>query len=175
MNVLDHFSVPYKGLGNGLHRLNFIIDNEFFEEFEDSHIDNGDFTVDVELDKKDDHSVLVFEIKGNTQTTCDRCLASMQMPIRGTYEILVKLGEEDLSNDEIVYIHPESSKINLAQLIYEFILLSVPMIKTCPTNKEEVNFACDEEVMKRLNGEDNAESKGENSIWSPLKDIDFSN
>ncbi|MEM9548501.1 MAG: DUF177 domain-containing protein, partial [Bacteroidota bacterium] len=164
MNVLDHFSVPYKGLGNGLHRLSFTVDNEFFKEFEDSHINNGSFAVEVELDKKDDHSVLVFAIKGNTETTCDRCLAAIQLPILGTYEMLLKFGEEKLSNDEIVFIHPETSKINLAQLIYEFILLSVPMIKTCP--EEGAYATCDKEVMKRLNENGNDVGQEGNPIWS---------
>ena len=34
MTLLDHFSVPYKGLKSGLHKLTFDIDTAFFQEFD---------------------------------------------------------------------------------------------------------------------------------------------
>ena len=66
MNALDYFSVPYKGLGNGIHHLKFFVDSDFFKEFEDSHLDNGNFEVNVELDKRHDHSILNFQIEAST-------------------------------------------------------------------------------------------------------------
>lgn len=172
MNVLDHFSVPYKGLGSGVHHLEFFVESDFFKEFEDSHIDNGSFVVKVELDKRHDHSILLFDIQGKTKTSCDRCLASIHLPLQGNFELHVKYGEKENSNDEIMFIHPETSVLNLAQITYEFILLSMPMIKTYDCEKEE-NPPCNFKVLNALNIEESSSLNEKSSIWDTLKDIDF--
>lgn len=173
MNVLSHFSVPYKGLGNGIHHLNFTVDSAFFKEFEGSHIDNGNFDVDVELDKRHDHSILFFSIEGETKTSCDRCLSQIHLPVYGDFELHVKLGENEESNDEIMFIHPETSILNLAQVIYEFILLSVPIIKVYDCENDS-KPPCNFEVLNKLNGSQEEPKDKQGNIWDSLKDIDFS-
>ena len=177
MNALDHFSVPYKGLGNGIHHLKFFVDSNFFNEFEDAHLDNGSFEVNVELDKRFDHGELLFNILRTTRTSCDRCLSAINLPISGEYKLHVKHGEKEGSNDEIMFIHPETSILNLAQVIYEFISLSVPIIKTYDCDLDE-EPPCNFEVLNRLNGDDDKNSEEEKvkgGIWDSLKDLDLSN
>jgi len=173
MNVLDHFSVPYKGLGNGIHQLKFHVDSEFFKEFEDSHMDNGNFEVNVELDKRHDHSILFFEIEGKTNTSCDRCLSPIKLPLKGSFKLHVKHGENEGSNDEIMFIHPETSILNLAQVVYEYILLSMPLIKVYDCDQEN-SPPCNFEVLEKLNVEEEVKEAEQNSIWDSLKNIDFS-
>ncbi len=173
MNVLDHFSVPYKGLGNGIHYLKFSVDSDFFKKFEDSHIDNGNFEVDVELDKRHDHSILLFEIKGKTNTNCDRCLSSINLPLQGSFELHVKHGENEESNDEIMFIHPETSILNLTQVVYEYILLSMPIIKIYDCGAEKLP-PCNFEVLDKLNEGDKEEDGQQDNVWDSLKGIDFS-
>ena len=173
MNVLSHFSVPYKGLGNGIHHLNFTVDSAFFKEFEDSHIDNGNFNVDVELDKRHEHSILHFSIKGKTKTNCDRCLSQIQLPIQGNFELHVKAGESEGSNDEIMFIHPETSILNLAQVVYEFILLSVPIIKVYDCDNE-TNPPCNFDVLNKLDDVEQDSDDQQGNPWDSLRDIDFS-
>jgi uncharacterized protein len=172
MNVLGHFSVPYKGLGNGTHHLNFTVDSAFFKEFEDSHIDNGNFNVDVELDKRDEHSILNFSIEGESKTSCDRCLAQIQLPIQGSFELHVKVGENGGSNDEIMFIHPDTSIINLAQVVYEFILLSMPIIKVYDCDMES-NPPCNFKVLDKLDEEEQDSNEQQGNVWDSLKDLDF--
>ena len=172
MNVLSHFSVPYKGLGDGIHHLNFTVDSAFFKEFEDSHIDNGNFNVDVELDKRHDHSILFFTIKGKTRTSCDRCLSQIHLPIQGNFELHVKAGENEESNDEIMFIHPETSILNLAQVVYEFILLSVPIIKVYDCDIE-TNPPCNFDVLDKLNNEEEDSSDRQSNVWDSLNDLDL--
>lgn len=173
MNVLDHFSVPYKGLGNGIHHLKFTVDSEFFKEFEDSHLDNGEFEVNVELDKRHDHSILLFDVNGKTQTSCDRCLSQIQLPLQGNFKLHVKHGENEGSNDEILFIHPETSILNLAQVVYEFILLSMPIIKVYDC-EDEINPPCNFEVLEKLDGNVESEEKQQSNVWDSLKGIHFS-
>lgn len=173
MNVLDHFSIPYKGMGIGTHQVNFKVDSRFFKEFEDSHIDNGDFKVNVELDKRHDHSILIFNIDGNTNANCDRCLSQIHLPLQGSFKLHVKHGEKVESNDEIMFIHPETSILNLAQVVYEFILLSMPIIKVYDCDQEE-NPPCNFEVLDKMNENVNTDEVDQTNVWDSLKGMDFS-
>ncbi|NJN33387.1 MAG: hypothetical protein HC817_03165 [Saprospiraceae bacterium] len=45
MDNLKEFSIPIKGLKTGVHEFNFHIEKSFFEQFEGSAIQDGDFQV----------------------------------------------------------------------------------------------------------------------------------
>jgi len=172
MNVLDHFSVPYKGMGSGIHQLNFTVNSDFFKEFEDSHIDNGNIKVDAVLDKRQDHSILFINLEGNTNTNCDRCLSQIQLPLKGSFELHIKHGENEESNDEIMFIHPETSILNLAQVVYEFILLSMPIIKVYDCDKEE-DPPCNFDVLDKMDYDVSEDENESTNVWDTLKDMDF--
>lgn len=174
MNVLDHFAVPYKGLGIGLHLLHFQVDNDFFGTFEDPLIDNGSFAVTLELDKRSDHSILTFEVNGHTNTACDRCLADIDLPVSGSYTLHLKFSEEVSEDDEIVFIHPDTSIVNVAKYIYDVIGTSMPLTKLYDC-KSDPKANCDEAVLLKLTSEvDNIEDKNPlPSPWDQLKGMNF--
>ncbi|MEE9437779.1 MAG: YceD family protein [Saprospiraceae bacterium] len=174
MDVLNHYSLPYKGLSNGHHKIDFEVKNDFFQEFENAHIDNGTFSVEIDLEKKHDHSILDFVIKGTTKSLCDRCMATIDLPIYGEHRIHVQFGNEEGTNEEILYIHPETSTLHLAQLIYEYISISVPMIKTYDC-ENETERPCNEAVLKKLNTEEQSHKQTSNPIWNTLSDLDLDN
>jgi len=175
MKILDHFSIPFKGLGNGMHSIEFSVNDSFFKAFENAQIDNGQFTVNLELEKKFDHSELFFDIEGFTKTTCDRCMEPISLPVRGSYKLLLKVSEDEESTDEILFISPETSTVNLAQVIYEYICLSLPLTKIYDCEDDE-NPPCNEQVLERLGFETEEEEDDEEStIWDSLKGLDFDN
>ena len=152
MNVLSHFTIPYKGMGNGIHNLEFDVDSDFFEVFEVSHLKNGKFKILVEMDRRHDSSVFSFDIEGSTKTNCDRCLEFIDLPMYGNFTLHVKHSTEGESNDEIMYIHPETSTLNLSQIIYEFVLLCMPIVKTYDC-ENDVNPTCNLDVLEKLDHE----------------------
>lgn len=163
-------------MGIGIHNLKFDVGSSFFGAFESSHLTNGQFEIFVELEKKHDSSVLVFDVKGYTKTQCDRCMEDINLPLLGTYRMYIKMSEDGESNEEILYLHPETSIINLAQLIYEYILLSMPITKVYDCENDE-NPPCNNEVLARLQydldtdaGQDTPQGGG---IWDSLKGLDF--
>jgi len=174
MNILSHFSIPYKGMGNGVHNLEFNIDDEFFKSFEASHLTNGKFKVLVELDKRHDSSVLSFDIEGDTQTTCDRCLEAIRLPMFGDYILHVKHSTEGEDNDEIMYIHPETSKLDLSQIIYEFVSLSVPIIKSYDCENDE-KPPCNFELLDKLDNSEtpDTELNNDSGVWDALKNLEL--
>ncbi len=175
MNVLDHFTIPYKGMGSGIHNLEFDVHSDFFKAFEASHLDNGEFKVLVEMDKRHDSSVFSFDIEGNTKTNCDRCLESISLPMYGTFTLHVKHSTEGESTDEIMYIHPETSTLNLSQVIYEFVLLCMPLVKIYDCENDE-QPPCNLTILEKLDQEEEQEkeeNKTKNGIWDSLKGLEL--
>lgn len=178
MNVLDHFSIPYKGLASGIHNLHFQVDTDFFRAFDNALITNGSFKVDLLLDKRSDHSIMSFHIAGDTETTCDRCLEDMQLPVEGEYTLHLKFSELESEDDEVVFLHPETSIVNVARYIYDIIGLSMPISKTCDMQLKD-NAGCNELMLQKMTGdqveEKESEQSEQSSPWDGLKGLKFDN
>jgi uncharacterized protein len=164
MNVLDHFSIPYQGLKNGMHTLHFKVDEGFFESFENSIVKSGVFDVEMELDKRPDLSIATFNCDGHVVLPCDRCLLDFELPLSVDFTIHIKYGEPTKDDDEVLFLDPETSHINVAQHIYEWICISLPMVRT----HEEVSD-CDPEMIRKLTQSDEADNNEDTSIWASLK------
>lgn len=169
MEVLDHFSIPFMGLKVGLHQLKFEVDNAFFSQFENTMIQKGDLNVILDLDKRSDMSILDFKIEGTVLTDCDRCMEPIYLPVSGVYRLHAKYTEDTIEgDDEVVYIHPQTSKLNVAQYVYEYIHISLPMIKTYDC-KSDPNANCNEIILDRF--EEESDEDNSNPIWDKLNDL----
>lgn len=173
MEVLDHFSIPFLGLKVGLHQLKFEVDNSFFKEYENSLINEGEVFIKLDLDKRSHMAVLEFSLEGTVVTDCDRCTEDINLPIEGNFILHAKYSEQDMEpTDEIIYIHPRLDKLNVAQFIYEYIHLSIPMIKTC---ESDPNASCNEEILSRFEeeAEDELGEDKTNPMWDKLNDLNL--
>lgn len=172
------FNIPFKNAKLGLHEYHFDVDTHFFREYENSTVEKGKFDIEVVLDKKENMLDLEFNISGSIESPCDRCLAEIQIPIDSVHRIVVKFddfGKED--TDEVVYISSEETNFNVANLIYEFVSLSIPFSKTidCEANNSEF---CDEKVLdyyqeleEQSEEIEEEQKKEQGKIWDALKDI----
>ncbi len=173
MEVLDHFSIPFIGLNIGLHHLKFKIDNTFFTEFEDSIVKIGEVEVLLDFDKKSTLSTLDFHIEGTVMVDCDRCMEPIPLPIRGSHRLHAKYSDDKQeSTDEVVYISSNQSVWNVAQYIYEYIHLSIPMIKTYDCESDP-NANCNEKVLARLSDDTYDDEDSTNPMWDTLNDLNL--
>ena len=81
-------------------------------------------------------------------------------------------GEEE---DEVVYISREASHFNLAQYLYEFTILALPIRNTydCQDNP---NPPCNREVLDFLEKEaQELEARKSANVWDALKDLNKDN
>ncbi len=177
MESLEQFSIPLKSLNNDVHQFDYQIDKDFFKEFQDSPIHNGNFDVSLAFDKRPDMIVMDFDFKGTMQTECDRCLEGINLPIIGTQQILVKYAAEKNDEAEIVYITTEDTTFNIAKYIFECICLAIPLVKVYDCEEDE-NRACNDEMLAYLNknsaiDEEEKEDKNDDSgsVWDALKNF----
>lgn len=171
MSNFKPFSIPIKAMLIGQRNFQFKVQSWFFEEFENSLIDKGQFEVDLEVDKQSSLITFSFDISGSFEAICDRCTNNIHLPIVVDDRVLVKYDDEGRVDDEVVYISRDQNEFNVAQLIYEVIHLNIPISNTKDCESEEFKD-CNQKVLNKLNQteEEGVEEKG-NDIWSELKNI----
>ena len=182
MNRRREFEIAFVGLKPGVHEYSYSINDKFFEEYQPMDFRNCKANVKLTLDKKSSFMLLKFEIGGTMEVTCDRCNNELPLELWDEFTITVKIVEEpDLMNEQeedpdVYYISRGESHLDVADWIYEFINLSLPMQKTCDFEKMDGPY-CNKaalEMLKKLEAEETKEIK-ENPIWKGLekfKDLD---
>jgi uncharacterized protein len=178
------YKIAHVGLKPGIYQFNYTINAAFFAHFNYEFSANGNIDVVLQLEKSSDQLFnLQFQINGKTPIECDRCLASLLLPIDEQYHVIVKmvpklpahstnnLNEED--DLDILYITPDATHIDVAQLLYEFAILSIPQHAsfpeddygnpTCPLN-EDGTMPCNEKVLAILHQEaQNTDNQDDNN------------
>jgi uncharacterized protein len=169
MNPFVAYSIPVQGLNLGAHEFKFSVDSAFFALFEDSPIATGQVDFEVFLEKRSDMLLFDFEFSGHVGAVCDRCTAEINLPIEDSRSLIAKYTEDDVDEEEeVVFIHREAAHFNLAQYLYEFVILALP-INNVYDCQDEPNPPCNFEVLEHLGHEDAEEDK--TSIWDELKNL----
>jgi len=176
MDKLTAYAIPIRGLKNGEHSFVFKVEKDFFEAFENTEFENPAFDVKLLLDKHDSFFELFFDINGTVGTMCDKCTASINLPIVCKDTLKVKYTEQNVVEDaDIVFISPDTTIFNVAQYIFEFIVLAIPIYRTYDCQSQEVK-PCDFAALKTLEAlvvdEDAKAKEAESSnVFSQLKNI----
>jgi uncharacterized protein len=172
MDPLLPFRIPVKGLHAGLHEFTFRIDREFFAAFEFSPIEEGVIDLTVGFDKRADMVVLSFDFQGSVRTECDRCLAAIDLPLEDSQHLVLKYSVEEKESEDpdLVYIHPETSSVNIAPYVYDFVLLAMPLVKVIDCESMDVK-PCDEQMLAYLREQAAGEPAADEEDDRPLKDL----
>ena len=168
-------TIQFSGLKPGNYTYNYTLDNSFFSDYKNEKILGGKVVFDVKLEEKERLMMFYFAYSGSVLTTCDRCLGEMEWPIEGEQTLCVKISDSETSDDEDVVILPEKEyKIDLAQWMYEYVAVSMP-IQCIHPDDEEGNSTCDPEMTKYLSDKevtDDIEStESENTDTDPRWDV----
>ena len=172
MEQISAFLIPFIGLKEGIHRFNFNISNQFFEGFEFFDFKKADVKVDLIFEKKTTMLELNFKATGTVNVPCDVTTEPFDLLIDSDFHLVVKFGEIDNQDDDELLILPHGShQIDVAQYIYEMIVLSVPQKKVNPgiengTLKSEIL-----EKLKDLEPQEKPPSDDTDPRWDKLKDL----
>jgi uncharacterized protein len=175
MNWLSQYTIQFSGLSEGMHVFDFSADKRFFAEFEVSEIEEGSVQIQVELEKRSTYLRLNFLISGEVELVCDCCLEKYMQPIESSYPMLVKFSDDEADDtDEVIFLHHGDHQVEVAELIYEFIVLSIPIRHVHPED-EDGNSLCDPEMLKKI--DEYRASGSENNMdevdprWNDLRQI----
>ena len=166
------FDIAFVGLKPGLHEFQYEVDNKFFSTYHETDFTNCNAEIKLTLEKNTSFMMLKFEVDGKVEVTCDRCGNPLSINLWDEFNMIVKLVEnpEEMNKTEedpdIYYISRTESHLHLANWIYEFICLSIPMQRMCK-EAEIGGPQCNKEVLAMLkkmeagnNGKNNPLSKG---------------
>jgi uncharacterized protein len=176
MGAFSQYSLPIQGLKIGVHQFSYTLDAAFFTHFEDTPIAESEVEVSLELDKRSDMLVLVFLVSGWVKSACDRCNADIHLPIEGEHHLYVKYSEDDEEeSDEVIFIHREAPSFNVAQYLYEFSVLSLPLTNTYDC-QNDAQPPCDQSVLNILDQTEETTNETTStpptsSVWDVLKDL----
>lgn len=139
MDKLRNYDVSFSGLKNGKHTFHFEIDQAFFQLFDtEQEFSDPKITAEVLLDKHTTFLEFFIKTKGDVELICDITSQPFRHTIENEIKVLVKFGEEyDDSDEEVIQIPMQDHAFNVAQLIYEDVVLSVPMKKISPDVSDE--------------------------------------
>ena len=172
MKDLKQFNIPFVGLSEGNHDFNYKIENEFFEYFNFDEFKSVDIDVTLSFLKKTTLLELVFKAKGTVEVPCDVTTEMYHQKIKATLPLVVKFGPEfNDDNEEILILSYDAYQLNVAQYIYEMIILAVPNKKVHP---KVLDGTMESETLKKLK---ELEIKEENTAeeadprWDKLKNL----
>ena len=151
MKYLSKYDIAFKGLKEGKHQYEFDIDDKFFERFENSEVQKGKVKAEVALTKHTTLMILEMAVKGIVELQCDRCLENYFQEVKNNSNMYIKFGAEaEEMNEEVIVITHDQNQINVAQYLYELVILGLP-IKHVHPNDKKGKSTCDPEMLKKLN------------------------
>jgi len=171
LDVRAPFRIPFVGLKPGSHGFQIEVDPAFFASFPLSEIEEARMTADVQLDKIGSTMDCHIHLHGSCTLPCDRCLASIEVPVDVRERLVVKLGEETDTEGDVWVFGPEVHQLDLAQTIFELAHLGLPARRL-----HEDLASCDPDVVRQvgwteIDPEEGNDSEDVDPRWDQLKDL----
>ena len=172
MKMLKEYEISFFGLKEGLHRFEYQVDKEFFEFFKYDEFHEANLFIELEFRKKSNMLELHFAGSGNVSVSCDLSNEAFDLPIEGQLDLVVKFGEHyDDDNDEVLILPHGEHQLNVAQYIYEMMVLAVPSKKVHPGIEDGTLKSDILEKLDELSPENKKEIEETDPRWDELKKL----
>ncbi|WP_083802954.1 YceD family protein [Maribacter sp. HTCC2170] len=167
------FDIPFSGLKQGKHEFDYYIENKFFESFGYDEFNASHVNLHVVLHKMSTMLELYMQAEGSVNVYCDTTGEPFDQKISGELELVVKFGDEyNDENDEILIIPHAEHQVNIAQYIYEMLVLAVPQKRVHPG---VLDGTLESETLKKLEElspkEEKENKEDTDPRWDELKKL----
>ena len=151
-SILNTFKIDIFRLENKQYLHEFEGNDDFFEVLDQELIQKGNFKATVVLNKNETMIQMMYKITGSVELTCDRSLDLFDFPVDITQKMILKFSDHNEEiTEELVLIDRNTQYINVAQDIFDFIGLQIPIKKLHPRFiKDEVTY---DSLMKKFEDE----------------------
>jgi len=169
MSWLDQFEVHFSNLNPGINEFKFTIDDLFFSESPECPVKIGAGECEVQIDQKINLLTVNFHLDVEVELICDRSLEKFLFPIQIDKNLIIKFGDHNEEiHEDIAVVSWDEKVVNLAQYIYEYIVVAVPMKKVHPKfiTENESEFG---EIIYRSGPDD--DNNDVDPRWSALKNL----
>lgn len=168
------FEIAFVGLKPGTHAFEYTVDNKFFESYGEQDFTNCKANIKLELEKHNGFMMLKFDVDGKADVNCDRCGNNLPLQLWDEFKIVVKMVDDpevmnmQEEDPDIYYISRTESHLHVADWIFEFVNLSIPMQKMC-SEEEMGGPQCNTEVLEKLRKMEEEATKDSNTVWKALE------
>ncbi len=173
MDKFRNYDIVFSGLKNGKHEFRFEIDKAFFELFDtEQEFTNPKIVAEILMDRHATFLELWIKTEGTVELVCDLTNEDFTHPVTNELKVLVKFGEEyDDSDEDVITIPITDHAFNAAQLIYENVMLSVPMKKISPNISDK-----DLEILNQFSPKEEVQEEPvTDPRWEALKKLKDNN
>ena len=134
------YELPLNGMPAGKSEFAWKANKKFFESYGNNEILDADLSVEVVVEKSGRYIGVDCRLEGSVTTLCDRCLEELQLPVSETVLLSVKFGSEPDAGEsdmmegdrEIVYLDASDAVLDMAQIIYDYTCLALPLHRVHP-------------------------------------------
>lgn len=145
---MTDYIIDIKGLALGTSTQEFKVGKDFFESYGNDGIIGADLVVNVTVNKSSGWIKVDCNITGNVDVECDRCLAELRLPVDISAPFTVKFSsihqEEEEYGDDVIVLDSTDSELDLSQIIYDYVCLSLPLKKVHPDGE------CDPVMLEKM-------------------------
>ena len=161
------FTIPLAGLPFGHTEYQYVINDSFFEDRDYSEVKKGVVNLHLGVEKMETMFVLTLNFEGKVVLQCDRCGDDYEQGIKDSAEIYLKYGAgKDDEDEDVIIITKNDSEFDLSDLIYEYIILSLPIHRT-----HDDESLCNQEVLAKLHNFSQVEAEHEEEEENPWKQM----
>ena len=167
------YIIPFSGLKQGEHKFEYAIANKFFDSFGYDEFNDAAIRLTVILNKKSSMLELEFEGMGMVNVDCDITSEAYEQPISSKLDLVIKFGEYFNDDDDELLILPYGEyEVNIAQYIYEMLVLAVPQKRIHPGIAEGTLKSKALDRLNELRPRETKENSNENNpMWDELKNL----
>ena len=135
MSGLDALKVDLIQMVNDVETRQFHLTDDFFTAVEATEVERGDLDVTMTVSRAGDSFSVSYRFNGTLVLPCDLCLSDMTLPVCGENSIVVRIGNEDSDDGDIVTVNEREGILDMAWYVYESIALSIPIKHVHETGK----------------------------------------
>lgn len=163
------YLIDIKGSGHERQRFEFPLDMAFFDSMGNNRIkDVEDLLAIIEINRSKSRTGLTLSITGEIIVECDRCLEDITLPTDIEKDMTIRFSgsedDESIDDEDVIIISNSSGEMDASQLIYDTIILSIPIVSYHDDNE------CNEDIVRLLDSD--AGEEGEKiTPLSNLKDL----
>ena len=134
MDKLKNYTIVFSSLPFGITDFTYEISQSFFDLFEiETDFETPDIKVELDFEKKSSMLELFFKINGEITVPCDVTGEKFNQKISNQAKLIVKFGDEFDDTDSEIWIIPRDEyELNISQVLYELIMLAIPVKRIHP-------------------------------------------
>ena len=135
---LRKYDIKLFDLEEGPNRFSFRLEQDFFDGFGEMEFDKAGIDATLNITKRGQLMEVDLQTGGSVELLDDHTAEPYMQPLSGGLKTLLRYGNEyNDDNDDLIIIPFDTPFFNVAQLIYESVLLSIPMKHLDPNRPQD--------------------------------------